>query len=308
MIKKLLFLAMPKIHSSQLLLDTRSILGEGPVWDARKQALYWVDIEGDGLHCFIPSTDERKQWPIGEMVGAGVPTERGNLLLALETGLATFDLETETLIRHHALKNTDPKMRYNDGKVGPNGNFWIGSMHKDTRPGLGSFYRVDRNLNVEEKIGNTSISNGMAWTSDNKGFYYSDTATYKIWRFEHNIENGQISDREVAFTIPENYGGADGMCIDSEDMLWVAHWGGHCIRRWHPGTGEVLETVEVAAPHVTSCCFGGENLDTLYITTARSGLTAPQLKEFPFSGGLFACRPPPPPPPPRREGNAHQLF
>ncbi|MGB7392833.1 MAG: SMP-30/gluconolactonase/LRE family protein, partial [Pricia sp.] len=208
---------MQKIHSSELLLDTRSMLGEGPVWDVRKQVLFWVDIEGGVLHCLDPSTGKQKQWSVGEMVGAAIPTEQGHMLLALETGLATFHFDTETLDKHGVLRDFDPKMRYNDGKVGPNGDFWIGSMHKETEPEAGSLYRVDRHFQVEEKIGKTSISNGMAWTSDNKSFYYSDTATYEVWRFDYDISTGEISGCEVAFTIPEGYGGADGMCIDAED-------------------------------------------------------------------------------------------
>ena len=91
--------------------------------------------------------------------------------------------------------------------------------------------------------------------------------------------------------MPEAYGSPDGMCIDSEGKLWIAHWGGHCVRLWNPKTADVLQKVEVDASHVTSCCFGGKNLDTLYITTARSGLSKNQLKEFPKSGGLYVFEP-----------------
>lgn len=164
-------------------------------------------------------------------------------------------------------------------------------MHKKFVPKSGALFRVDQNLKVATEIPGTTISNGMAWTSDRKTFYFSDTDTYQIDRYDFDFESGALSNRQTAFTVPRAYGGADGMCIDADNMLWIAHWGGACVRRWNPGTGEVLQKIEVDAPHVTSCCFGGKDLDILYITTARSGLTPQQIKDHPKSGGLFAYRP-----------------
>jgi len=278
-------------QKAKLLLDTQSVLGEGPVWEWKKQHLFWVDIEGNGLHLLDPKTEEHKKWTFDGMLGAAVPMDNGNMLLALESGLASFNWEQEKLVRHAVLENTDPEMRFNDGKVDPNGNFWIGSMHKKVAPNRGSFYRVDPRMQVTKHIAQTSISNGMAWTLDQRTFYYIDTATYQVWKYVYDTETSEIKDKKVAFSIPEDFGGPDGMSIDAEDKLWIAHWGGHCIRRWDPSTGEVLEEVVVEAPHVTSCCFGGNDLKTLYITTARSGLSSSQLEEFPLSGGLFAYQP-----------------
>ena len=193
--------------------------------------------------------------------------------------------------KHGILKNEDSKMRYNDGKVGPNGDFYIGSMHKEFDPESGNLYKVTSKGQVSVAIPNTTISNGMAWTADKKTFYFSDTENYRIDRYDFDIDSGNLKNRKTAFNIPKELGGADGMCIDSEDMLWIAHWGGACIRQWNPRTGEIIQKIEVAAPHVTSCCFGGKNLDTLYITTARSGLSEEQLEKYPQSGGLFTFKP-----------------
>lgn len=279
-----------KTVKADLLLDTKSILGEGPVWDWRKQHLLWVDIEGNGLHLFNPRNQQHRLWTFDGMLGATVPIENGTMLLALESGLATFDLVDEQLIKHPVLQNSNPEMRYNDGKVDPNGNFWIGSMHKKATPKMGNFYRVDTKMNTTKHIADTSISNGMAWTSDQKTFYYIDSKAYEVWRYDYDIATSEINTKHIAFSIPEDFGAPDGMSIDSEDMLWIAHWGGNSIRRWNPNTGEVLQKVEVDAPHVTSCCFGGNDLKTLYITTARSGLSQSQLETFPLSGGLFVYK------------------
>ncbi len=280
-----------KTHTSHLVFDTRSILGEGPVWDWKRQTLFWVDIEGNRLYRYHLTSSQTNHWDFDGMLGAAVPTEDGGMLLALENGLAIFDFESEKLTHYPVLGNTDPMMRYNDGKVDPNGRFWIGSMHKNVAPKTGNLYRIDADWNVSLHIPETTISNGMAWTGDQKTFFYIDTATYQVWRFAYNNDLGTIENKKEAFAIPKSFGGADGMAIDAEDKLWIAHWGGHCVRRWDPDTGEVLEQVEVDAPHVTSCCFGGKNLDTLYITSARSGLTAEQLKKHPKSGGLFMYKP-----------------
>lgn len=280
-----------KTHKATLLFDTKSILGEGSVWDWRKQLLFWVDIEGMILHRLDPTSHKHSHWGFKRMIGVAVPAESGSLLLALESGLATFNPETGKLTEHQVLENQDSKMRYNDGKTAPNGHFWIGSMHKETLPKTGNLYGVDDGFNSQIKIPKTTISNGMAWSSDSKTFYFIDSPTYEVCAYDFDPVGSSLSNKKSVLKVPEISGAPDGMCIDSEGMLWIAHWGGNCVRRWNPETGEVLEIVDVDAPLVTSCCFGGKELDTLYITTARSGLTDSQLEEFPLSGGLFVCRP-----------------
>ncbi len=214
------------------------------------------------------------------MIGAVAPTEAGKLLLALESDLASFDFETGQLALHQALQNNDSAIRCNDGKVGPNGHFWIGTMHKELLSGAGALYRISPDFQRSRMVSNTTISNGMAWSSDNKTFYYIDSEAYEIWQFDYDRDTGDITNRTIACKVPQTYGAADGMCIDTEDMLWVAHWGGHCVRRWNPKSGQVLEKVDVEAPHVTCCCFGGKNLDTLYITTAKSGMTGGPIRKI----------------------------
>lgn len=274
-------------RNANLLFDAKAVLGEGPVWDWKKQLLYWVDIEGCQLHQYDPFSGKNKNWYFEEMIGAAVPMENGNLLLAMEKGLTSFDLKTEKLIQLGVLENTDTMLRFNDGKVGPDGAFWIGTMDKTCVPGAGAFFRVAQDLQSKLIIPKTSVSNGMAWTSDRRTFYYIDSPTFEIRAFDFDLNNGSISHARTAVKVPESYGSPDGMCIDSEEMLWVAHWGGHCLRRWNPRTGEEMTKIDVPAPHVTSCCFGGPELKTIYITTARSGLSAAQLIEYPLSGGLF---------------------
>ncbi|SDN05173.1 SMP-30/gluconolactonase/LRE family protein [Kriegella aquimaris] len=282
---------MTKANSAQLVYDAKAILGEGPVWDPQKQLLFWVDIEGKKLHQHNPTNTENRQWSFDGMIGATVPAENGNLILALESGLTSFNKETEELLPLNVLENSNSDMRFNDGKVGPNGNFWIGSMHKKFVPKSGNLYRVDRNYNANIQISETTISNGMAWTADKKTFYYIDSDDRIVYGYDFDSAANTIANKRIVISVPEGYGSPDGMSIDVEGMLWIAHWGGNCVRRWNPDTAEVLEKVAVDAPHVTSCCFGGKDLNSLYITSARSDLNEKQLQEFPKSGGLFVYRP-----------------
>jgi sugar lactone lactonase YvrE len=140
-------------------------------------------------------------------------------------------------------------------------------------------------------LDSVTISNGLVWTSDSSNFYYIDTPTGRVDAYDYDHESGNISNCRTAVKIPDGQGGPDGMTIDSEDMVWVAHWGGSCVTRWNPLTGELLETVEVpGAKQITSCALGGPDLDDLYITSASIGLNDEGLEEQPNAGNLFRLK------------------
>ena len=278
------------MQKANLVYDAKATLGEGPFWDHESEQLFWVDIEAGILHGHDLNTAKNSEWGFDEMIGAVIPVSAGKLLLAMETGITTFNYKTNELKRLHILENSDQNLRFNDGKCDPIGNLWIGTMHKNLKPGYGNLFKIDNELRVTLQIKNTSISNGITWSPDKTKFYYIDTAVYEVWEYDFDVLDGKISNRRTLFKIPKSYGGADGMTIDREGMLWIAHWGDSCVRRWNPKTGEVVGKIAVDAPHVTSCCFGGKDLKTLYITTARSGLSENSLKLYPQSGGLFSYK------------------
>ncbi|MBT8184200.1 MAG: SMP-30/gluconolactonase/LRE family protein, partial [Eudoraea sp.] len=151
-------------------------------------------------------------------------------------------------------------------------------------------YKIDHHLQPLLQIEHTTISNGMAWSADRTKFYYIDSPLYEVSVFDFDPKNNTIKNRKTLFKIPKSFGSPDGMTIDEEGMLWIAHWGGSCVRRWNPADGKVLQRIPVDAPHVTSCCFGGKDFNILYITTARSGLGEDELRDFPLSGGLFCVK------------------
>jgi len=284
-------MAVPNYLQAELVNDARSVLGEGPVWEAKTGFLYWVDIEGCRLHRHHPESDTNKSWDFDGMISAIIPEVGGSLLVAHEKGMMRFYPESGKQVSLPLLVNSDPRLRFNDGKCDPLGSIFIGTMDKELVPHAGQLYRISAQARVQILIPGTSVSNGMAWTSDRRYFYYIDSPTFEVWRFDYDADTGDIAIKTVAFRIPKKYGSADGMTIDAEGMLWIAHWGGHAVRRWDPDTGTVLATVHVDAPHVTCCCFGGRKMDTLYITTARSGLDPETLDAYPASGGLFKCQP-----------------
>ena len=279
-----------KTLTADCVLDAKAVLGEGPVWRAETQDLVWVDIESARVCCFNPATGENQTWDVGEKPGLAVPTKQGDLILGTSVGFVRLDLASGVLSPIIDPEQDLPNNRFNDGKVDPEGRLWAGTMGMDETPNVGSLYRLNRNLSADKLFDQVSISNGMAWTSDQKTFYYIDSPTRRVDVFDCDMAGGTVSDRRTAFGLPEGMGYPDGMSIDNEGMLWVALWQGWGVARFAPG-GALLAKVEVPVECVTSCCFGGENWDELYITTSSRDLDETGRAEQPLAGGLFRCRP-----------------
>jgi sugar lactone lactonase YvrE len=275
---------------ARLVLDAKATLGEGALWHPAEKRLYWVDIEDRELHLFDPATGKDKVWPVGERVGTVVPVVEGGALVALQNGIHFIDTDTGKLdCITNPIEQDD--IRFNDGKCDPAGRFWVGSMALDSREGAAVLYRMGKDGSIQQVLDNLTVSNGLVWTADRKKMYFIDTPTRQVQAFDYDDETGAITKRDEVIAIPESEGKPDGMAIDAEGMLWIALYGGGGVGRWDPNTGELLQKVTVPAPHTTSCAFGGADLGTLYITTARDGLDDEQLKEYPSSGGLFAIEP-----------------
>ena len=272
----------------ELVLDAKAELGEGALWDERTRRLYWVDIVGQALHIYDPASRENKTYKVGQMVSTVVLSETGGVLLAVQNGFARFDPDSgklDILVDPEANK---PANRFNDGKCDPGGRFWAGTMDiAATVPNQGSLYRLDPDMSVHTMLTDVSISNGIVWTADLKTMYFNDTTPATVTAFDYDHATGNLSNPRVAIQVPEEMGSPDGMAIDSEGMLWIAHWSGGAVRRWNPITGTVLETIELPTSNITSCAFAGDNLDELYITSARVSLSDEQLRQQPHAGGLF---------------------
>lgn len=258
---------------------------EGPSWDARTGQLLWVD-QFDGLvHLadYSPDTGTlavARTFEIGVPVGAVVPCRAGGWLLACGHGFGYLRADGDVRM----LAQPEPETtRMNDGKCDPTGAFWAGSMAWAKTHGAGTLYRLTRDGTVETVRPGVTISNGLAWYDDH--VYYIDTPTQRIDRF-HIGSDGAMTDQTTVVVIDPADGHPDGMCVDTDGCLWVALWNGSSVRRYAP-TGELLATVEVAAPQVSSCCFGGPDGSTLFVTTSQEDMSAEQRSRHPGSGLVF---------------------
>ena len=244
----------------ELLVDAHAQVGEGPLWDEERQVLYWVDILSSLLYIYDPATGENRVLDVGRHVGTVVTRASGGLMLAVREGFASFDLETQelTLIANPEAHITGN--RFNDGKCDPAGRFWAGTMAYENPTNQGSLYRLDTDFSVHKIFGDVAISNGIIWSLDHTTMYYIDTLRKNVRAFDYADDTGDISNERVIINVPEEIGMPDGMAIDSEGMLWVAHYGGSCVSRWNPNTAQLLEKIDLPVTQVTACAFGGPNL------------------------------------------------
>jgi sugar lactone lactonase YvrE len=275
-----------------LVAAARAELGEGPVWDAATRRLVWVDILGRRVHRFDPADDtDAVVLETPSHVGAVAPRRDGGLVLALVDGFWLLDPGATTPRPHRTVDAGRPETRFNDGKVDGDGRFWAGTMAYDLRPGAGSLYRLDGDGQVETMLDGVTISNGLAWSDDRRTLYYIDTPTRQVDAFDCDPTSGAISGRRTFVQLSDDQAGSpDGMTIDSEGALWVALWDGWAVHRYLP-SGTLAAVVRMPVARPTSCAFGGPDLGDLYITSARSDLSAEELAAQPAAGGLFRVRP-----------------
>ena len=278
-------------RTASLLLDTRAIIGEGPHWDAGQGCLWWVDILGSCLHRFDPASGRDVVFPVGDHVGTVVPRASGGVMLALRRGFASFMPGVDarpTLVREPA--DHPSGNRFNDGACDPAGRLWAGTMAYDETPGAGALYRLDAGHRVERLIGGVTISNGLVWDAQRGLFHYIDSPTRCVRTFDYDPASGGIGRPRVTVRCAVDDGFPDGMALDAEGKLWIAHWGGSQVVRWDPSTGLAIQRIRLPVAQPSACAFGGERLDRLYITSARVGLSEAVLAREP-AGGLFVADP-----------------
>ena len=275
----------------ELVLDTKSDLGEGAIWNYKTGELIWVDITGKILNFYTPKLKNNKEMLTGQMIGTVVPAESGKMMVALENGFYQLDPETGAKKLIANPEEDIPGNRFNDGKCDPAGRFWAGTMSTTGKRQAGALYRLDADGSVHKMIDNVGTSNGIVWSPDYTKMYYIDTPTRKVMAWDYNNETGEISNPKTAVEVSEEMGYPDGMTIDADGNVWIALWSGSAVGCWNPETGELLRTIDVPAKNVTSVAFGDDDLGTLYITTARTGTSEEELEKFPLAGGVFKTRP-----------------
>ena len=276
---------------AQLVSRVNCQLGEGAFWDSNRNILWFVDIEKGNVHGYKPSSKEVSSFSTGQKLGTLVPAAQKNVLvLGLQSGIFKSDFKGKNLIKIAVPFNLKPNQRLNDGKCDPAGRFWVGGMSMDEKNNRSNLYMMDDKKNIVVKLDSISISNGIVWRRDGKKMFYIDTPTRTVKSFDFEVNTGQITNQKIAIQTPDSLGWPDGMTIDENDNLYIGMWGGGCVSIWNSNSGKLIGKVVVDAKNVTSCAFGGSDRRTLYITTARQGLSRTELDQYPLSGHLFSAR------------------
>jgi sugar lactone lactonase YvrE len=266
-------------------------LGEGSFWNYETQELYWIDILSNQLHIYNPKTKANRTVTTPSNIGTVVPIDGSKAVVALQDGIYILNSNTGETTLLSDVERDIPSNRFNDGKCDPSGRFWVGSMGYEQLPNDANLYMIDSKGEATLQLDSVTISNGIVWSKDKTKMYYIDTPTLEIKAFDYDNASGAISNQRVAVKINDSLGFPDGMAIDEQDKLWVGMWNGNAVICFDPITGNVISKIEVPAKNVTSCAFGGKNLDTLYITTANVGMTEEEQAKYPLAGSIFKAVP-----------------
>lgn len=268
-------------YNPELVFYAGNSLLEGPLWDDENQLLYFISIDDNIIYSLNEETTEIQSYITESPVGAAVLDHRGHIVSAEKDGIYLIDLETKE--RNFFMQpNKDQRLRYNDGKLDPKERFFVGTMgYEEDLEGAASLYVIEDG-EAKELLTDLTLSNGIGWSKDPQTFYHIDTPTDKVMQYDYDLETATISNGRTAVEIPGD-GSPDGMCVDIDDNIWVAEYGGKRICKWDPETGELLIEIPMPVSNITSCCIGGPDKNYLYITTA-------QEDDQPLSGGLFKVK------------------
>lgn len=267
--------------------DVRATLGEGPVWVAAEQALYWVDIPERRVFRWSEAEGVRTI-PVTRHVCSLLPHAEGGFVGGGYDGFLRLDPALGVAVIGHPEPHL-PDNRFNDGKVDRAGRLWAGTMDRTEATSSGSLYRLDPDLRWHLIDSGYHVTNGPAFSRDGRTLYHTDSGRQTVFAFDL-AEDGSVGERRVHLRFGEGDGYPDGMTVDAEDCLWIAFWDGWCVRRFAPD-GTRLAEVPVPVQRPTSCAFGGPDLEELFITSARRDLSAAELEGQPLAGGLFRTRP-----------------
>lgn len=274
-----------------------SLLGESPLWHPGERALYWCDIPGHRLHRFHPESGQHHQWPFHTDVACCAVREQGGLLLALRDGLWHFDPADGARTQVAAAPYDEASQRFNDGKADPRGRFWCGTIHEPRDARAAGLYRWDHGQ-LHWEAGDITVSNGLAWSPCGQTVYWADTPDHVVYALDFDPDAGRLSNRRAFIrfapldpdSTADRYGGRpDGAAVDAQGCYWVAMFEGGCLHRISP-QGELLQTVHLPVRCPTMPTFGGDDLRTLFVTTARDKRPAQELVDMPLSGNVLHFR------------------
>nr|XP_040049170.1 regucalcin isoform X1 [Gasterosteus aculeatus aculeatus]XP_040049180.1 regucalcin isoform X1 [Gasterosteus aculeatus aculeatus] len=266
-------------------------IGEGPVWEESEQTLMFVDITGQKIHRWSPSTNQIQSLETGGTVGFVVPRRSGGYVAGVGRSIVAVDWSTQVMTSLVVVDEDKTNNRLNDGKVDPIGRLLAGTMGREEQPAevrkQGSLFSVNFDLSVTKHLSQVDISNGMDWSLDQKTFFYIDSLSLTVDAFDYDTNSGEIGNRRVVYRMEKGEGLPDGMTVDSDGCLWVACYNGGRVINIDPVTGVRLQTVSLPVTKTTSCCFGGPDYSDLYVTSACLGLNESGRRQQPLAGSTF---------------------
>ena len=271
-------------------LAVQNKLGEGPLWSPAEQALYWVDIRQHHVYRFWPATGRHERFDVGVPVTVLGLRAAGGMVAGTAKGFAFWDPATGGLDVIADPEAGRPDVMFNDGAVDPQGRFWAGTTNPERpRSPDSSLYRLDADGSVHQMGTGFTVCNGMGWSPDGGTLYFTDTFRHVILAYDYDPATGGITNPRPFVEVPQEEGLPDGLTVDSEGGVWSAHWGGWRVTRYDPA-GRVERRIPLPVQNVTSCAFGGPDLDELYVTTAWLNLAEGERREQPLAGDLFRVR------------------
>ena len=268
-------------------VDSANLLGECPVWCPRGKLLWWIDVARPCLRNFRPATGDSGSWPLPRPAGAIALREGGGLLIAFRRGFATCEVAGGDLV---ALRTSEADLgdaRFNDGKVDCAGRFWAGTMDRKLARPVGKLYRLDGDGRIDTQDRGFVVGNGMGWSPDNRTMYFTDTDAGCIYRYDFDAAAGRVSGRRSFVQVDAGPSHLDGLAVDGDGCVWTVLFGCSRIDKYSP-EGRLVRSLHLPVKQPTACTFGGDDLKTLYVTTARMGMTDAEIAATPGAGGLWA--------------------
>lgn len=265
-----------------------NLLGEAPMWNEAEQALYWVDALKPAIHR-LERTGDVSTWPMPRIIGSFVFRKDGGLIGALKNGFCAIHLDRGTVEAIVDPEPDRPDNILNDGKCDRRGRYWCGSRDGALRDPVGALHRLDPDLSCRRMDDGFIVGNGIAWSPDDRTMYFADSRAETVWAYDFDVEDGAIRNRRVFFSTREIDGRCDGATVDAEGFYWCALVHGGAVARFDP-KGRMDRRIELPVRHPTMCSFGGEALETLYVTSAASMVPEAERDAQPLAGALFAIR------------------
>lgn len=270
-----------------LFSDYSCELGEGPFWDSKRSRLHWVDIIGKKIISQNLDGSNIHALEVDGNPGCVVLSDDGTMVAGVDNQISSLD-GGGNLLKVLADTKEGSGLRFNDGKCDPSGRFWVGSMDRKEKNKLGSLYSWNSIEGLVNREQGVTVSNGMGWSPDNSLFYYIDSPTREVSVYDFDLSTGSINNKRRFISFSEEDGFPDGMTIDNEGRLWIAFWGGSKIMCVNPDSKAIEEVVSFPVSKITSCAFGGEKMDQLFITSAKVQVNE---KDEPMAGKTFVVSP-----------------